>query len=76
MDCQDLIPAEGRIEIFAKKKQEVLHFEAGTKLKVARVFGTSIWDETLYRVCASTTFAHNADSLIGMVSDYSYTGPQ
>lgn len=48
---QDLIPAESRIDVFSKKKQEVLHFEAGTKLRISRVFGTSIWDETLYKVC-------------------------
>lgn len=45
----DLIPAESRIDVFSKKKQEVLHFEAGTKLRISRVFGTSIWDETLYK---------------------------
>lgn len=34
--------------IFDKKKQDIL--DASEGMKVQHVFGTSIWDETLYKV--------------------------
>jgi hypothetical protein len=46
---QDRISALERASVFAAKRHQLLqHCGGGTK--VSRVFGTSIWDETLYKV--------------------------
>ncbi|KAG8751168.1 GTP-binding protein gtr1 [Serendipita sp. 396] len=43
----DLIPTAERAETFDRKKREILTVTRGIKLM--RIFGTSIWDETLYK---------------------------
>lgn len=59
----DLVPAPERANTFSRKKQEILTY--AKELKVSRIFGSSIWDETLYKAWSQIvhTLIPNATAL-------------
>jgi hypothetical protein len=44
----DLVGRKERSEVFERKRRELVKWSGDTRI---RTFGTSIWDESLYKVC-------------------------
>jgi len=65
----DLIGSERRREVFLRKKQELLDHSEDVSI---RVFGTSIWDESLYRAWSRIvhTLVPNAQDLTNHLDEF------
>lgn len=65
----DLVPSEKRREMFLRKKQELLDHSEDVPI---RVFGTSIWNESLYRAWSRIvhTLVPNAQDLTNHLDEF------